>query len=162
MAELKPCPVPWCRSVSIRVLRGQAVRWWLECQTCGCRSQRRDTEAAAIAEWNSRPQSDIERLAREVVPLWVKLAGSSVFAPIYEANHDALTKALDYLAAAIKEQDRGDAVVNPTCGSCKGSGKRSVNHKRNAAGDVLDYDVVACPDCDGSGLRVTIKEHDHA
>jgi hypothetical protein len=25
---------------------------------------------------------------------------------------------------------------------------------------VLDYDVVDCPDCDGSGLRVTIKEHD--
>lgn len=88
--ELLPCPLTWCESslVGIFDLRQD---WVAECLTCHVRVVR-PTRAEAIAAWNNRPVSELERLARQVIAARVGVG---------------LSNMLDHLAAFFAEQLKG-------------------------------------------------------
>jgi len=52
---LLPCPVPWCGSDVLEVVRSPWSRGYcITCQSCGVQSPSRETEAEATAAWNRR------------------------------------------------------------------------------------------------------------
>lgn len=60
----------------------------VQCRWCGSRGPLKRTEDEAIAAWNNRPVSELERLAREVA----KALGSESFAPAVNALAAFLTE----------------------------------------------------------------------
>lgn len=69
--ELKPCPlkiIGWHEEESTSVERTTVGNLYLVyCDVCGAESPAKSTEAEAILAWNTRPVSELERLAREVL-----------------------------------------------------------------------------------------------
>ena len=72
--KLEPCPVPWCKSDVLEVIRSPWSRGYgVHCQNCRAQGPDCATEAEAIAAWNTRtPANDSEavkvlREARSVI-----------------------------------------------------------------------------------------------
>lgn len=70
MSELKPCPVPWCKSTEPpKVLSvWGSHQFTVRCLSCKDIFRWGDTEAEAIEAWNARPFEDkaVEVLASEL------------------------------------------------------------------------------------------------
>ena len=65
---LLPCPVPWCGSDVLEVVRSPWSRGYcITCQSCGVQSPSRETEAEATAAWNRRTTPTPATDAREAV-----------------------------------------------------------------------------------------------
>lgn len=62
--ELKPCPNPWCRrKFPPKAYRhiGSTTRY-VHCDDCGMDGPTADTEAEAIAAWNTRPEASLSSM----------------------------------------------------------------------------------------------------
>ena len=99
-SKLKPCPAPWAHmhpeNIPPEILETIIC---VECPECGLCGPIKNTEAEAIAAWNSRQQSEIERLAVEVVP------ARTLFKRGNLAVGEQYDSALDALTAAVKRAD---------------------------------------------------------
>lgn len=75
---LLPCPVPWCGSDVLEVVRSPWSRGYcITCKSCGVQSPSRETEAEATAAWNRRtpptPATDErEAVARALCELHIR------------------------------------------------------------------------------------------
>lgn len=59
---LKPCFVPWCKPVTGPALWSGGDGYHVGCTDCGIETYNFDTEAEAIAAWNTRALRDAERM----------------------------------------------------------------------------------------------------
>lgn len=62
MSDLKPCPVPGCRSTDV-VENAEwddrfQVNTWMECDTCGVRGPAKHGKEAAVDAWNNLPRTE--------------------------------------------------------------------------------------------------------
>ncbi len=90
--KLKPCP--FCGSADIVEVGGGSCH---TCKNCGCDGP---LSSLKIANWSTRPESELERLAREVAVAW-KLATPPVHVSF------GFRTAIRALAAHFAEQDNG-------------------------------------------------------
>ena len=112
--ELKPCH--WCGSINTDIdsrLRGLVRHSWkplVICHDCGASGPFAETRPAAIAAWNTRPVSKVERLAGEVVKAWsVHFGDKSASAVAFQLHiaDDPLFLKLQALAKAVAEASNG-------------------------------------------------------
>jgi hypothetical protein len=76
--ELKPCPLPWCRSddVFLNTLGNYEKQdYAVECRACGCSTDYKETAYGAIDLWNTRadnwqPIETAPTKRREPIWLW--------------------------------------------------------------------------------------------
>lgn len=59
--ELLPCPVPWCGSSNVKMMRGPAV-FFVLCRDCGVESDGFGTATKAADQWNTRTPSESDEL----------------------------------------------------------------------------------------------------
>src|SRR5580698_9478151 len=80
--ELAKCPVLWCTPSghpnSILILEASRHGFRGHCCDCGLSTPYFSTREEAIAAWNSRPVSEIERLAREVAMTYTGMAANGM------------------------------------------------------------------------------------
>lgn len=98
--ELLPCPVPWCESDVLEVIRSPFSRGYgVVCQNCRAQGPSLATQAKAIAAWNKRAApgliADNRRLAERVAVLeelahdmLLDLEGTRIFLTTREKMHE--------------------------------------------------------------------------
>lgn len=64
--ELLPCPKHWCRGVGEAGWQLSPTQHMVKCSVCKCATPYFATKEEASDVWNTRPVSELERLAREV------------------------------------------------------------------------------------------------
>ena len=105
---LLPCPNPWCEDSDQKLTRVSSGHWSVDCQSCGMYGPGgNDTQAEAIAAWNTRPA---RMDAGDEAVAWLRWKANRVF-PMH-AKHlrwaaDAIERG-EHIAALAPEQIAAD------------------------------------------------------
>lgn len=104
--KLKPCPNVCCDGVPRMRQNGPRNAFVVICPNCGWSASKLVASKAEAAElWNTRPESELERLAREVDSAWAEEI-QGILRLAMPLSNPALVRALDALAAHFAEQDK--------------------------------------------------------
>lgn len=116
---LKPCPNPWCVSTSrpLPAFASRSETWSVICG-CGVRSFGRDTEAEAIATWNTRIQSEGRTGA-----------GEALAARIYVSFTDGMQAAAE-ICGSLAETTYDDSDGFEAATGCEAAIMRVVREQR--------------------------------
>lgn len=107
--ELKPCECASCRfceqsCTGIRT-NSKGSKFWVVCgnTACGVEGPFRNSEAEAIAAWNTRPVSELERLAREVIEARCAVDATKIYSSARVVANRRAANAFGALAAYLAE-----------------------------------------------------------
>lgn len=58
LEALKPCPLRWCKSAAVKVMRYDArkPKFWVQCECCELKSPQMPSRIKAVRLWNGDTQ----------------------------------------------------------------------------------------------------------
>lgn len=104
--KLLPCPVPWCNKTLQPSVQQYPINKHVLCPSCLTKGPSSLYESEAIAAWNSRPVSELERLAREVIKEYARYREECRWVTTRQVDRFRLNTSIEALAAFLDQPRR--------------------------------------------------------